>query len=346
MTARPVVLEPARLETLSRTVHVGDILTGVVLRRIEQHSYVVQFHGEEYIAGYDGFLKQGSVICTVVEQVIPRMILKLYSIEEAFAYSMKWCNVQLSAYAQSVSSGILLLPPVRERLQFIRRQLASVRKEHGAGDLVGFWEKMLAAYGSAIEQLLLEKVQRVSQEKSQTAISRVRRKFLRELEHFFIQVATVSAVQPVAPMLVLQRTAEEIQRVYIQYAIEDKVSSDPQVGNTFFDFYQIPYGMYSNEELVMYDCGLQKDLRYFRVYWYDTTVSITDIALLPENTCYIRGERAPESLWYQKIITTFSEKHGYRIKLIPEDAEIWDICSKYSLIEMMMTKPGRFDVTA
>lgn len=73
-----LVLSQDRLKKLARSLRLGDILKGKVLKELSDDRYLIDFQGEEMTATFMGKLRPGSTIRTVVQGLSPVIVLKFF----------------------------------------------------------------------------------------------------------------------------------------------------------------------------------------------------------------------------------------------------------------------------
>lgn len=79
MRKTPILLSTQRLEMLTRSLKISDVVEGTIVSRLGKDRYVIAFQGRNFIASYAGFLKKGSTVQTIVQQIEPQIVFKILS---------------------------------------------------------------------------------------------------------------------------------------------------------------------------------------------------------------------------------------------------------------------------
>jgi hypothetical protein len=130
MRRTPIILSNQRVEVLSRSLRIGDVIDGKIVARLGKERYVIEFQGHNFIASYQGFLKKGSTVQTITQQITPQVVFKILS-GYALPFEMHVHEENLKAMIRESGGIVTLKPHCAELLSDIKQALQKFGKAKG-----------------------------------------------------------------------------------------------------------------------------------------------------------------------------------------------------------------------
>ncbi|MFC1809389.1 hypothetical protein ACFL3D_04630, partial [Candidatus Omnitrophota bacterium] len=114
-----IILSSQRLDVLTRSLKIGDVVEGTVVTRLGKDRYLVSFQGHNFIASYQGFLKRNSSVQTIVQQVNPQVVFKILA-GYSLPIKMHEHEKNLRKVIQGAKGAIILKPHCSELCNELR----------------------------------------------------------------------------------------------------------------------------------------------------------------------------------------------------------------------------------
>jgi hypothetical protein len=125
-----IILSNQRVELLSRSLRIGDVIEGKIVARLGKERYVIEFQGHNFIASYQGFLRKGSTVQTIVQQITPQVVFKILS-GYALPFEMHVHEENLKAMIRESGGIVTLKPHCAELLSDIKQAIQKFGKAKG-----------------------------------------------------------------------------------------------------------------------------------------------------------------------------------------------------------------------